>query len=670
MQSATGSEPNHGDDLGLSFLDAEGNLIVSYSSKEPEEGSNEKKPEPRPAAEPGMNRFVWNMRYPDAQRVPDDKLMEDREFKPLAPPGMYQVRLTLGGDSQGEFQTQTFEIVKDPRVAATQDDFDAQFELLTRIRDKLSATHESIMRLRSVRQQVDEWVARAETHSASQIVSDTAAALKEKLTEIESELIQVDYKGARDRLTLPSKLNSRLAEITAVAAAADFAPPRQAYEVYDAVVARIDPASPAASGGDRRRRFGLREPHSRAGHPGHSPQVDDVIRSRAFAYITAADFTVRSAYQMGKTPLLPIYAATLGAGDVFLGFIVSVSTLTGMLLKPFVGVLSDRWGRRGWLLIGTAFFAGMPFVYRFVSTPEQLFAVRMVHGLATAIYGPVTLAYVAEQSQGQRAERLAWFGTARNAGYVVGPALAGWMLLTLDPVAVFTVAGIMSSLAFVPVLLLPETRAALGASRPPLLRQALGALRSGGKTSAVWLAGGMEAAMFVALYATKTFLPIYALAAGFNIALVGTFFAVQEAAHIALNPIGGRIGDRAGYRIAIPAGMVTLAAVLPLLMLASGAATLLALAVLVGAAQALVFPSTVALVSARVDEQHLGAGMGLVGTMKNAGKVGGPVLAGGLIHWLDYALTFQLMAAGLLVGAVVVWQGGFLSLPRAAKGSA
>ena len=233
--------PDHGDDLSLSFLDAAENLIVSYSSKEPEKGSDEKKPEPRPPAEPGMNRFVWNMRYPDAQKVLDDKLMEDREFKPLAPPGTYQVRLTLGGDSQGEFQTETFEIVKDPRVAATQDDFDAQFELLTRIRDKLSATHEAIVRLRSVRQQVDEWVARAETHSASQIVSDTAAALKEKLTEIENELIQVEYKGARDRLNLPSKLNSRLAEITAVAAAADFAPPKQAYEVYDAVVARIDP---------------------------------------------------------------------------------------------------------------------------------------------------------------------------------------------------------------------------------------------------------------------------------------------------------------------------------------------------------------------------------------------------------------------------------------------
>jgi len=56
---------------------------------------------------------------------------------------------------------------------------------------------------------------------------------------------------------------------------------------------------------------------------------------RNFLYVTFADFIARTAYQMGKTPLLPIFAATLGATDTLLGFIVSVSTLTGMVLKPF-----------------------------------------------------------------------------------------------------------------------------------------------------------------------------------------------------------------------------------------------------------------------------------------------------------------------------------------------
>ena len=380
-----------------------------------------------------------------------------------------------------------------------------------------------------------------------------------------------------------------------------------------------------------------------------------MIRSRGFALITSADFLVRSAYQMGKSPLLPLYAAALGAGDIFLGFIVSVSTVTGMVLKPLVGMLSDRWGRRIWLLVGTAFFAGMPFVYRFVATPEQLFAVRIVHGLATAIYGPVTVAYVAELSQTRRAERLGWFSAARNAGYVLGPAAAGWMLLSMDPVAVFTVVGILSSAAFLPVLLLPETGPAVSSVSVPIVRQALRALQTGGKTPAVWLAGGLEAQIFVAVYAVRTFVPLLALSIGASVALAGTFLAVQEAVHIAFNPVGGRLSDRLGYLPIAGAGMAVLGAALLLLAFAGAGLVLMAPAVLIGVAQAMVFPSTLALVSARVSSEHLGTGMGLVGSMRNAGKVAGPVVAGVLIFWLDFTYTFRLMGGVLLIGAAVVW---------------
>ena len=85
-----------------------------------------------------------------------------------------------------------------------------------------------------------------------------------------------------------------------------------------------------------------------------------------FIHVASADFITRSAYQMGKTPVLPIFAATLGASGPFLGFIVSVSTLTGFVLKPLIGILSDRFGRRVWLIIGTLFFVGTPFLYRFI----------------------------------------------------------------------------------------------------------------------------------------------------------------------------------------------------------------------------------------------------------------------------------------------------------------
>src|SRR4029453_14807444 len=211
-------------EVTLSFLDAQGGLIKTFSSTAPESGSSGKG-EQRVPAEAGMNRFIWHMRYPDARLVPGDKLLEDKVGGPLAPPGTYQVHLAVNG----EVQTQTFALVKDPRVTASQADFEAQFQCLIAIRDKLSALHDSINKLRSIRQQVDEWVQRATGHAAAEAVARAAGGLQEKLSAIEERVSPVRYKGPRARLYLPVKPNAKLGDPPSVEAAADFAPPQQTY---------------------------------------------------------------------------------------------------------------------------------------------------------------------------------------------------------------------------------------------------------------------------------------------------------------------------------------------------------------------------------------------------------------------------------------------------------
>ena len=375
--------------------------------------------------------------------------------------------------------------------------------------------------------------------------------------------------------------------------------------------------------------------------------------------ITVADFIVRTAYQIGKTPILPIFAARLGAPWTFLGFIVSVSTITGMVLKPAVGILSDRWGRYRWLVAGTVLFAGVPFLYRFVETPDGLFGIRVTHGLATAIYGPVTLAFVAEQAKTKRAEKLGWFGMARQAGYILGPVVGGWLLLTMDPVSVFNIIGLLSCFAFIPVFLLKKGRHVHSwIDRPPIRKQAAEALKAGIRTPSIWLSGGLESALFIALYATKAFLPVYASSLGVNIALIGTFFAIQEGTHMVLKPLGGRLGDRFGYIGVIFIGMSLVGIALPLLTLANGMFGLFVLAMIIGVGQAFVFPSTIALVSTQMSSAYTGAGMGLIGTLKNAGKVVGPILGGVLIDRFDFNQMFQLMGVLLLLGAGLIWYWG------------
>jgi len=383
---------------------------------------------------------------------------------------------------------------------------------------------------------------------------------------------------------------------------------------------------------------------------------------RNFLYVTFADFIARTAYQMGKTPLLPIFAATLGATDTLLGFIVSVSTLTGMVLKPFIGMLSDRWGRRWWLIIGTSCFAITPFFYLFIHTPEQLVVIRIIHGLATAIYGPVTVAYIAEQTRQKRAERLGWFGLARSGGYIVGPALAGSLLIYLQPIAIFPIIGLMSLLAFVPIFLLNEDveqETAVREPQPSYLSQVREALYVGSTELTIWLAGGLEAVAYIALYAIKAFLPIYALAAGIDPLTVGFFFSVQETTLIVLKPAGGRLGDRWGYWRTIAGGMMLLALALSMLALTYDLGWLFIVALLLGIGQALIFPATIALAATQIDEQHLGTGIGLIGTLQNGGKVVGPLLGGFLIQGLGYEMMFFVFSGLLAVSAVLLWVKSF-----------
>ncbi len=384
-----------------------------------------------------------------------------------------------------------------------------------------------------------------------------------------------------------------------------------------------------------------------------------------FFKLTLADFIVRSAYQMGKTPLLPLFAAALGASDAFLGVIVSVSTLTGMLLKPAIGFLSDRSSRRIWLIIGTLFFTFMPFLYWLIETPEQLFVIRLIHGMATAIYGPVTLAYIAGKSKKRLAEKLGWFGLAREGGYIVGPALAGLLLLIWSPPMVFTLVGILSALAFIPILSLPEPPPL---KQKPLKEQLTKGLKTLQQSAALWLAGALECVNYMVLYALKAFLPIYALSAGINVALIGAFFAVQEGAHIILKPFTGRLADRFTYLPIICLGMCLLGVSVLWLMQSSAILIFFIAAVLSGAAQALIFPASLALVANQVQQESLGLSMGLVGSFANAGKILGPVLAGLLIQRFDYRQSFQILSYSLIAVAIGLFLIGRIRLIRSSKG--
>jgi hypothetical protein len=176
------------------------------------------------------------MRYPDATTFPNLIMWAASTQGPRAAPGTYTVRLTAGGQTQ----TETFEIKKDPRVAATPADFAKQSDLLLKIRDKVSETHGAILQIRQVRAQLEELQRRVQGQPAAQRVVEAAKGLNQKITAVEEELYQTKNQSNQDPLNYPIRLNNKLAALGGVVGSADAAPTDQSYQVYEELVGRID----------------------------------------------------------------------------------------------------------------------------------------------------------------------------------------------------------------------------------------------------------------------------------------------------------------------------------------------------------------------------------------------------------------------------------------------
>lgn len=231
-------------EVKLTFLDGQGNEIKSFASQaehkvaaDPtDEEEEQEKKEPNVPTEVGLNRFIWDMRYPDARKVEGYVASEGVLSGPVVAPGTYHVRLTVG-DSE---LVEPFEVQQDPRVRAAREDLEAQCSLHLKIRDKLSETHDAINTLRNVRQQIDDWLKRTQQQAIFEQLTSAGQSVKEKVKAIEDELIQSKAKTRQDTLNYPVKLNGKLAGLAGVVANAQAAPTRQAYAVFDDLCQRID----------------------------------------------------------------------------------------------------------------------------------------------------------------------------------------------------------------------------------------------------------------------------------------------------------------------------------------------------------------------------------------------------------------------------------------------
>ena len=229
---------NAKDDVTLTIRDDQGEKVAQFAS-----GDEAAPMTSRPSTRAGLNRFVWDLRYTGPE--PIDTSLEARAYQPFAKspgrapgawamPGQYTVELS----AKGSTHTAQFNVVKDPRLDTTQEDFRAQFKVSVAITDGQTKVNRAVNQIRILKRQLKEFSGRLLAEHS--LFASRSTDLIDALETLEGQLVDIERETPRDVLRRPGGLHDRLADVMWTVSIADAAPPSQATEVAAEVIASVD----------------------------------------------------------------------------------------------------------------------------------------------------------------------------------------------------------------------------------------------------------------------------------------------------------------------------------------------------------------------------------------------------------------------------------------------
>jgi multidrug resistance protein len=171
-------------------------------------------------------------------------------------------------------------------------------------------------------------------------------------------------------------------------------------------------------------------------------------------------------------PLLPVYAHSLGAAGIYIGLIFGAFSISRTFFLPYFGRLSDRKGRKPFILVGLLTYTLVSVAFVLTTTVLQLVIIRFLQGIASAMIMPVVQAYVGDiTSPGREGLMMGLFNMSMFLGLGLGPVAGGMINDYWSLRAAFVCMGVFSIVGFVLCLwLLPPRReeAVVLQRRPPL----------------------------------------------------------------------------------------------------------------------------------------------------------------------------------------------------------
>jgi len=232
--------------ITMEFIDPQGKVVRTFTGtkadaeKPPTPPSEDdffrRPPDPHPPVAAGLHRQTWDTRYAGATDFPGMVMWAASSRGPQAPPGTYQVRVTVDGQSE----TQSFAIRREPRLLkdVTDQDLQERFDLAIQIRDRVSMANDAVLLARGIKQQIAERKSKVDPKQAA-----TVKALEDferALSEIEGEIYQVRLQSSQDPLNFPIKLNNKIAALQGIVESADVKPTEQTYSMFRTLSTKLE----------------------------------------------------------------------------------------------------------------------------------------------------------------------------------------------------------------------------------------------------------------------------------------------------------------------------------------------------------------------------------------------------------------------------------------------
>jgi MFS family permease len=347
-------------------------------------------------------------------------------------------------------------------------------------------------------------------------------------------------------------------------------------------------------------------------------------------------------------PVMPDFATRLGASGTSLGLMIAVFSLTRGFFQPIAGSLSDRWGRKGFLIAGLFIYGLVGLILPEARSVSNLIVIRSFHGFGSAMIMPVAMAYVSELAPvGEEGRYMGMLNIAIFSGIGGGPMLGGFFADLWGMSAAFYAMAGLSFLAMgllivrLPHMVEKKVSPAAG----------FGIYRAMGRVFASRRANGILLARMTTMFImvpTMAFLPLLMhqkfQATGIMIGLVITLRTLTNAV---LQIPCGRLADRRDKMALLTMGCLIISFIMVLVPLAADFLQLLLLFVVLGAGEALIWPALGALATEEGRIYGHGTMMGVFSMAMSSGIFFGSLAAGLVMDF--WGLRWSFISIGVTV---------------------